>query len=89
MGFRLVLCRRAPQSFAAARAERLKVSGNPSQYDDLQSFVAEQELLSGLVAQSLLPALVLDISDDDVAAAADRVADWLQQTGGLTMPETP
>jgi hypothetical protein len=31
LGFHLVLCTRSPASFEAARAERLKVSGNPSQ----------------------------------------------------------
>ena len=40
------LCTRSPDSFAAARAKRLKVSGNPSQYDDLGVFVREQELLA-------------------------------------------
>ena len=34
LGFRIVLCTRRPETFAAARAERLAVSGNPSQYDD-------------------------------------------------------
>lgn len=45
IGFRLVFCTRTPESFAVARAERLKVSGNPSQYDNLQLFLDEQELL--------------------------------------------
>ena len=35
LGFRLVLCTRAPGSFEAARERRLKVSGNARQYDDL------------------------------------------------------
>jgi len=83
LGFRLVFCDRAPETFAAAREERLKVSGNPAQYDDLQPFLDEQEQLRGLVAASRLPALALDVSDGDVAAAADRVADWLEATGGL------
>src|SRR5512135_2569357 len=39
VGFRLIFCTRAPESFEAARAERLKVSGNPAQYDDVRSFV--------------------------------------------------
>ena len=43
LGFRLILCTRSPESFARAREERLKVSGNPGQYDDLGPFVAEQE----------------------------------------------
>ena len=45
LGFHLVFCTRTPESFEAARAERLKVSGNPAQYDDLQVFIGEQDLL--------------------------------------------
>jgi hypothetical protein len=87
LGFRLVFCWRARDSFAAAREERLKVSGNPSQYDDLGRFVREQELLERLVAESSLPALRLDVTDNDIASAADRVADWLEATGGLYAPD--
>ena len=36
-----------------------------------------------LVSGSILQALELDVSDNNVAAAADRVADWLEMTGGL------
>jgi hypothetical protein len=49
-------------------------------------FVQEQELLGRLVDASLLPTLRLDVSDNDLAAAADRVADWLAETGGLWAP---
>lgn len=83
LGFHLVFCTRTPQSFAQAREERLRVSGNSSQYDDLQLFVDEQELLRRLVGESILPTLELDISDNDVARAAESIADWLQETGGL------
>src|SRR4051812_30324884 len=83
LGFRIVLCTRAPESFEAARAERLKVSGNPSQYDDLDVFIREQELMRRLGEQSMLPVLELDISDSNVPRAADRVAEWLAETGGL------
>ena len=86
LGFRIVLCTRRPDSFAAARDERLKVSGNPSQYDDLSPFLAEQEAMRSVVARSLLPVLELDLSDDDVPAAAGRIADWLEATGGLAAP---
>ncbi len=86
LGFHLVFCTRTPESFAAARAERLKVSGNPTQYDDLQRFVAEQELMRRLVSESILPVLELDVSDNDVTVAADRIADWLEETGGLYAP---
>jgi hypothetical protein len=86
LGFRVILCTRRDDTFAAARAERLEVSGKPDQYDDLSVFVREQELLRGLAATSTLPVLDLDVSDDDVPAAADRIADWLEETGGLWSP---
>lgn len=86
LGFRIVLCTRLDETFAAARATRVERSGNPGQYDDLAVFVREQALLRELAATSILPVLELDVSDDDVPAAADRVADWLEHTGGLSAP---
>jgi hypothetical protein len=85
LGFRLILCTRSPESFAQARAERLKVSGNPGQYDDLTPFIAEQDEMRFEVGRSLLPSYELDVSDDDVVGAADRIATWLEATGGLTL----
>ena len=41
------------------------------------------ELMDGLAASSRLPRLDLDVSDDDVPRAADRVGAWLGETGGL------
>jgi hypothetical protein len=87
LGFHLVYCTRTSESFAAARTERLKVSGNPAQYDDLDRFVEEQKLMDRLVAESILPTLHLDVSDNDVARAADHIADWLEETGGLYAPQ--
>ena len=86
LGFRLILCSRGPETFAEAREKRLEVSGNPRQYDDLRVFVAEQEELRLEVSRSSLPSFEVDVSDGDVAAAADRIADWLESTGGLTAP---
>jgi len=83
LGFRLVFCARTPESFEAARAERLKVSGNPSQYDHLQVFIDEQELMRRFVNQSILSKLEVDISDNNIAGAVERIADWMEQTGGL------
>jgi hypothetical protein len=85
LGFRLVFLKRTPESFASAREERLKVSGNPSQYDDLERFVAEQVLMRRLVSESALPRLELDISDNDIARAVEQIADWMEATGGLTL----
>jgi hypothetical protein len=85
LGFRLVFLTRTPESFAAAREERLKVSGNPAQYNDLQVFVQEQELMQRLVGASALPCLPVDISDNDILRAVGKIADWMEQTGGLYM----
>jgi len=85
LDFRMVFCTRKPESFEEARIERLKVSGNPSQYDQLQIFVEEQELLRQLINTSTLKTFTIDISDDNVPKAVDTIADWLEETNGLYM----
>jgi hypothetical protein len=85
LGFRLIFLSRTPESFAAAREERLKVSGNPRQYDDLSRFVEEQELFKRLISESSLPRLELDISDNDISRAVENIANWMEQTGALYM----
>ncbi len=83
LGFHLIFCTRTPESFAAARNERLKVSGNPSQYDNLDKFIDEQEMLRELIGKSILHTLELDVSDNDVAGSVEKIADWMESTGGL------
>jgi hypothetical protein len=83
LDFRLVFCARSADSFAKARAERVKVSGKPSQYDDLEVFVHEQKVMEGFIQASTLETLQVDISNDDVPTAVERIADWMEQTGGL------
>ncbi|NUN71007.1 MAG: hypothetical protein HUU02_15000 [Bacteroidetes bacterium] len=83
LGFHLIHCRRSPDSFAAAREERLKVSGKPSQYDDLSIFLREQDVIGELCQRSLLPHLSLDVTDRDIPTLSDTVADWLEGNGGL------
>jgi hypothetical protein len=39
LGFHLVFCTRMDESFEAARTLRVRVSGNPGQYDHLQLFI--------------------------------------------------
>lgn len=84
----LVLCTRRDGSWEAARAERLKVSGNPRQYDNLGIFREEQDLLRQLAAESILPTLELDTTDGDIDALCNQVADWMTETGGLWPRET-
>lgn len=86
LGFHVVLCTRSPETFAAAREERLKVSGKPEQYDDLGVFVREQDVLRDLAAASRLPVLELDMSDGKIARGCDAIADWMTGTGGLWAP---
>ena len=83
LGFRLVFCVRRPDTFTAAREERLKISGKPSQYEDVSEFIAEQDLLRKLVADSRLPSLEVDVTDGDLEGITARIADWLAETGGL------
>ena len=85
LGFVVVLCTRREETFEAAKTERLKVSGKPSQYDDLGVFIREQEMIRELAKESILPVLEVDISDDDVERAANEVADWMEHTGKLYM----
>ena len=86
LGFHVVLCTRRPETFAAAREERLRISGKPSQYDDLPAFVAEQERFREACAASILPVLELDVPDLGLDGACERVADWMTETGGLWAP---
>ena len=86
LGFHVALLVRRPETFEAARAERLATSGKPDQYADLGRFVDEQELLRGLAAGSSLPIREFDVSDDDIGAACGRIADWLESDGGLWAP---
>jgi hypothetical protein len=86
LGFHVVLCVRRPETFEAAREERLRVSGKPSQYDDLAAFIAEQEMFRAACAASTLPVLELDMTDLTLDDACERVADWMTGTGGLWAP---
>lgn len=83
VGFVIVFLNRTPESFESARRERLKVSGKPDQYDDLQAFRDEQKLIRSLISKSILPVLDLDISDNSVPAAVEKIADWMEQGGHL------
>jgi hypothetical protein len=40
-----------------------------------------------LVRESRLPRLELDISDNDILSAMERIADWMEASGGLLMEE--
>lgn len=83
IGFRILLCRRPTETFAAAREERLRVSGKPEQYDDLEVFIREQALFDELADASSLPVLRLDVAALDLQEQCEQVADWLEATGGL------
>jgi hypothetical protein len=83
LNFRLIFCTRRPETFAAARAERLEVSGNPAQYNNLKIFIDEQALMRRFIQASRLQWLEIDVSDGNIPTLIDQIADWLAQTGGL------
>ena len=74
-------------TFKTAHTERLKVSGNPSQYDHLDLFIREQDIIRELISRSMLPRLTLDISDNNINTGVERIADWLEVSDGLYMPD--
>lgn len=83
LNFHLVLCVRRPDTFEAARTERLGYSENPTRYDNLQKFDDEQNLMRRLVSESRLPVLEVDVSDGDVDKAATTILDWVESRGGF------
>ena len=84
--FCIVQTTRRPESFVAARDERLKVSGNPSQYDNLQVFIDEQDKFREAIDRSLLPHFEVDVTDG-IDAACDMIADWMRDNDLLGMPD--
>lgn len=78
LGFCIVLCTRPESSFESARAARLKVSGNPRQYDNLQAFIREQDEFKKAVDRSVLPHFELDITQGTQVDMVERIADWLE-----------
>ncbi|MFC3997522.1 hypothetical protein ACFOVU_16435 [Nocardiopsis sediminis] len=89
IGFAVVLCTRADSTFPAAREDRLKISGNPTQYDDLDVFVNEQSDLREVASRSRLPVLELDVAGRGVDRLADEVADFLQEHDLLRSTDRP
>ena len=83
LDFHLVFCTRTPESFAGARNERLKVSGNASQYKNLNQFIDEQAMFRAVINKYSLPTLELDVSDNDITRGVEKIADWMESTGGL------
>ena len=83
LDFRLIYLFRDPDSFQKALEKRLRVSGNPSQYQDLQKFIDEQDHFRKMVRQSSLISFEVDVSDNDIKSATDKIAIWMKETGGL------
>jgi hypothetical protein len=75
--FCIIFCKRSEKSFAKAREERLKISGNIRQYDDIGLFIKEQEEFREKISKSLLPYFEIDVSDGNLDIACDKIADWL------------
>lgn len=83
LNFHLVHCVRRAETFPAARTARLVYSENPNRYDNLQKFVEEQNLMRELVRQSRLPAMELDVSDQNIDRCTAAILDWVEGKGGF------
>ena len=83
LNFFMVQTVRSAETFEKAREDRLVYSENPHRYTNLHKFVHEQEVLRNLMADSLLPTLEVDVSDDDIERAANEILDWVEGNGGF------
>jgi hypothetical protein len=83
LGFRIIFCYRRPDTFTEAREERIKISGNPKQYDNLDIFIKEQEVINNLLDKSVIPFLKLDITDYNLDQLADIIANYMEKTEAL------
>lgn len=81
--FCIVFCKMEEAAFLRAREERLKVSGNPSQYDDIGVFVEEQKMFAVAVKNSKLPHLDVDVSGGNINSICNHIADWLSENNLL------
>jgi ankyrin repeat protein len=68
-----------------ARKRALAPDQAPRAVTKSSLFIDEQEAMRGLIAQSSLPCLNVDVSDNDVPCVVEKVTDWLEQAGGLTL----
>ncbi|MBI2420400.1 MAG: hypothetical protein HYV28_21270 [Ignavibacteriales bacterium] len=87
LNFRLVVCTRTPDSFIAAREQRLLVSGNPSQYNNIDIFINEQNAILEALQHSKLTHYCVDVSHNNPVLAVDEIVNWLKSSGGLYLHE--
>ena len=88
LGFCIILCTRSPESFFEAREERLAVSGNPSQYENLDIFIQEQELFRKEVKHSILPYKEINISYKNIRDICEEIAEFLKVRNLLGLYDT-
>lgn len=79
LGFCIIFCSRKQDSFHEAKKERLKVSGNPSQYENLDVFIEEQEEFRDQISKSILPSFEIDVSGGDFNSICESIADWMYE----------
>lgn len=87
MDFRLVTLVRHPESFEAARQERLNYSENPWRYTDLDRLIRDQEQMKQLRARSAITSIELDVTHLTVDQTAEYIIDWVEETGGMYRPD--
>lgn len=81
LGVVLVHCHRSPESFEAARQYRLTYSENPHNYNNLDVFIREQDLMTELVANSAMPTITVDVSSGDISRIAALIIARTREMG--------
>jgi hypothetical protein len=82
MGARMVVCSRDPESYDGALSERLKVTGNPSQYRDMDAILNTQRRLLEFAERSTIPFHTLDVTNRPLSDMLDEVVAFLDSSGG-------
>src|SRR5260370_37667550 len=79
--FRLIFCWRHPDSFAEARQERLKVSGNSTPSDNFALFSPEQETMQRVFGHAKRPPLLPDATEGHNEQPIDHAAGCVEHDG--------
>jgi hypothetical protein len=83
LGFQLIFVRQSPGALARTIEKHAIIRVN----ELVQKVIQEQDLLHQITANSILSKLVLDVSDMDNKESAEKIMDWLEESGLYHPPE--
>lgn len=86
LGFVMIHLHRQPETFSRARDHRLTYSENPARYNNLDTFIEEQEIMAQMIADSPIQSTTVDVSDGDVDRIAQSILDWVKEIAAFWRP---